>query len=406
MTIWLLAFILLASLAGLGYRQGAIKVGISFFGILAGAWLAVPLGRVLLRPIVSAVGVKDPVLQWVLPPLIMFVIISALFKALAAVVHQKADVYYKYRAGDLRLALWERLNHRVGLALGLLNGAAYFVILCFVVFAFSYWTTQLATGDEDPRSLRLLNRMGRDLQATGFNKAARAVDGMKPNFYQSADVAGLLFHNSLLEARLASYPAFLGLAEQSEFQGLARDQAFLEVRHQKRPLNELLSQPGAQPIMDNPDLLRRIWGIVNPDLTDLRAYLATGRSERYDKEPILGRWEFNVSMAASLVRQARPNIPASEMAKLRKWMTAAFENTRFVAMTDNKAILKSVPQIKLPAGGPATPPTPQTLEGQWKNLNEGRYQLTLQGADLLGIIEGDRLTIKGEGMELVFTREA
>ena len=50
MMIWLLAILLLASLAGLGWRQGAIRVGISFLAILVGALLAPPLGR-LLKPL-------------------------------------------------------------------------------------------------------------------------------------------------------------------------------------------------------------------------------------------------------------------------------------------------------------------------------------------------------------------
>jgi len=79
MMIWLLAILLLASLAGLGFRQGAIRVGISFIGILLGALLAPPLGR-LLRPVLMAVGVKNPILLWLLGLLIIFVLISALFK--------------------------------------------------------------------------------------------------------------------------------------------------------------------------------------------------------------------------------------------------------------------------------------------------------------------------------------
>lgn len=43
MTIWLLAILLVASLAALGYRQGAIRVAFSMAGILVGALLAVPL---------------------------------------------------------------------------------------------------------------------------------------------------------------------------------------------------------------------------------------------------------------------------------------------------------------------------------------------------------------------------
>src|SRR6266446_3297314 len=162
MTIWLLALLLLASLAGLGYRQGAIRVGISFVGILLGALLAPPLGH-LLRPVLAALGLKNPVLLWVLGPFIVFVVISALAKVGALAVHQKVDVHYKYKAGELRLALWERLNQRAGLCLGLLNGTAYLVLISFIIYAFSHWTVQMSTSETDPMPVKLLNRLGQDM---------------------------------------------------------------------------------------------------------------------------------------------------------------------------------------------------------------------------------------------------
>jgi|DewCreStandDraft_4_1066084.scaffolds.fasta_scaffold61537_1 uncharacterized membrane protein required for colicin V production len=406
MTIWLLAILLLASLAGLGYRQGAIRVACSFFGILAGAWLAVPLGR-LVRPLFVALGLKDPIFAWVIPPLVMFIVISILFKAGAAVLHQKVDVYYKYRAGDLRLALWERLNQRLGLCVGLLNGLAYLIIISFIIYAFSYWTVQLSTGDEDPRSVRILNRLGKDLQATGLNRVARAVDGMPDRFYEAADVAGLLFYNSLLEARLSSYPAFLGLAERGDFQALGKDRDFLEMRQRGASLGKLMEHSPVQAIVKNPETLRLVWNTVAPNLKDLQIYLETGKSPKYDPETLLGRWEFNVNMAMAGIRRTRPNISATEMQKLKKYMLAAFSQTSFVAMTDQTAILKNVPQVKMPAGGPVTPPTIQTFSLEWKRLGNNRYELTFAGGgrgSLAATIEGDRLTVSGEGMELVFTR--
>src|SRR5215471_12844165 len=155
MTIWALAVVLLASLAGLGYRQGAVRVAFSFLGILFGALLAVPLGRPLGR-LLGIVGLKDPLAVWAFGPLLVFVIFSVIFKIAGAAAHHKIDVHYKYHAGDLRLALWERLNRRVGLCLGLLNGAAYLVLLCFVIYVPSYLTFQLASAENEPKWMRLL----------------------------------------------------------------------------------------------------------------------------------------------------------------------------------------------------------------------------------------------------------
>ena len=150
MTFWLLALVLLASLAGIGYRQGAIRVAFSFVGILLGALLAGPLGK-LVKPLLVVLGLKTPALAWLLAPLIVFVLISVIFKVAALMVHQKVDVHFKYHAGDLRLALWERLNRRLGLCLGLANGALYLILLSVVIYPLSYWTFQMAT---DPTKTR------------------------------------------------------------------------------------------------------------------------------------------------------------------------------------------------------------------------------------------------------------
>ena len=55
------------------------------------------------------------------------------------------------------------------------------------------------------------------------------------------------------------------------------------------------------------------------------------------------------------------------MQKWKKWMVVAFAKTSFVAMTDHQAILKNVPQLKLPAAGAAPSSGMQTLKGQWKD---------------------------------------
>lgn len=110
----------------------------------------------------------------------------------------------------------------------------------------------------------------------------------------------------------------------------------------------------------------------------------------------------------SLFRRAKPNISSKEMQSWRKWMIAAFAKASFVAMTDHQAILKNVPQVRLPAPGTALSGGPQTLKGQWKNL-DSKYQLALSSGGkeelLTATIDGDRLTIGGEGLGLVFDRE-
>ncbi len=408
MTTWVLALLLLASLAGLGYRQGAIRVGFSFLGILFGALLAVPLGRLLGR-VFGLVGIKDPLLVWGLGPVVVFILFSIIFKIAAAAAHHKVDVYYKYHSGDLRLALWERLNLRLGLCLGLLNGAAYLILLAFLIYVPSYLTFQLASSDNDPRWMRVLNVMGRDLHATGFAKVARAIDSIPNVDFVMADLAALIYRNALLEARLASYPGFLGLGEQPEFQDLGNDKELMQSWAGMEPIMTLLENPKLQAIRSNPELLKSIWNAVEPELADVRTYLTSGRSPRYDAIKILGRWRFDANAAVNALRRAKPNISSMEMQKVRRILEATFSKTELLAKPDNQVTVKNAPPLKFSpiaaaAVVPPVAPALQAVQGQWKDLN-GKYQIALSGQDLPTMVEGDRLSMKNDALDWVFTRE-
>ncbi len=400
MTIWILAVLLLASLAGLGYRQGAIRVGVSFFGIIVGALLAVPLGRVVSRLVLLPLGVKDPLLVWALGPVIVFVLVSILFKTGAAALHRTIDVYYRYHAGDLRLALYERLNARAGLCLGLLNGAAYLVLLAFLIYVPSYLTIQVATSDQDPKWMRMLNTLGHDLRSTGMAKIARAIDRVPEMDYRMADFAALIYRNPLAEARLVSYPPFLSFGELPEFQQMGSDKAFHELWLRGPPVMELLASGPVEAIRNNRSLLKQIWNTVEANYEDLNNYLRTGRSAKYDPVKILGRWRFDVPAAVRAMRRAKANMTSSEMQRIRSALEAAFNKTILIAKPDNQVTLNNVPSLQ----APLTPNSSQNLQGQWRDTG-GKYLLSLAGMDVVATIEADRLSFKTPGMEFFFNRE-
>ena len=66
-------------------------------------------------------GIQNPTLIWALAPLVAFIIVLILFKVAGFFVHRKVYLFYKYKAGDLRMALWERLNSRLGPVPGLVE---------------------------------------------------------------------------------------------------------------------------------------------------------------------------------------------------------------------------------------------------------------------------------------------
>ncbi len=408
MTIWLLTLLLLGGFALAGYQQGAIRAGIAFLGVFFAVMLAALAGKIF-GPIMGALGVTNPIWRWVLPPFFGFILVMGIFYGVAFFVHQKVDVYYKYKAGDLRLALWERLNTRLGICVGLLNGVAYLVLLAFVIHAFSYWTVQMASSDTDPKSMRLLNALGRDLQSTGMNRVGKAIDPLPPAFYDTADLAGKLYCNPMLEARLLRYPGFLTLGEKPEFQTLGQDSAFAEMRLKGASINEALEQSSAKAVFANPELLKDIWNTVQPDLADLNTFLDTGKSEKYDKHEggrLLGRWRFDASSSLLAYRRQKPNIVGAEAARLRTALRERYGKCSIVAAPDKMVAVKNIPDTKTQLQ-PGQTPELKTYKGTWQADGLEAYEFNLEGGTdrRTAKFEGTHLVLGGDSIPLAFVKE-
>jgi hypothetical protein len=422
MIIWILAVVLFGSVGFAGYSFGAIRAGFSFAGLLTGALLAAPLGR-MLRPALTSVGMTNPVLIWLMGPVIVFLGILIVFKIIGIAVHRKVDVYYKYKAGDLRMALWNRMNARLGICLAMANTAVYLTVISLPIYVLSYSTFQTMSGDQVAWYVKLLNIAGNNLQTSGMAKIAASIDPMPDVYYEAADLVGLIYHNDLLEARLSRYPAFLSLGELPEFQTIANDTAFTELRQRQPPILDIIHHSDMQAILKNPDLLSRIWDTVAPNLKDLEQFLKTGASEKYDGEKILGRWDFNVNRALGVSRQLKPNMGSLEMRRLKLAMSLIFAKTMLVATLDKNVYIKNIGKIQFapPAagqGGRVAKPgaaalagvTPQVtgtenLQGQWSPDGSG-YKMTIQDhGSFDAVVEGDELRITGYQYPMVFDRE-
>jgi hypothetical protein len=407
MTIWILTLVLLASLAGLGYRQGVVRVAFSLVGILVAAMLALPLGH-LVRPVFSAIGLKNPILLWMLPPFVMYCVVLALFKVAGLAAHRKADVYYKYRAGELRYTLWERLSRRAGLCLGLVNALAYLVLISFVVYTLSYWTVQLSGPDSGSMVINLLNRMGKDLESTGMVKVARSVEKMPAAYYEAADIAGTVYHNysPRLANRVAGYPALLGVGERPELQALGSDADFIGLWQRKAPLMELLRNPKANAVLKSPDALKALWAAAKPNLQDFQNFLHTGESATYT-EKILGRWSFDVNGALAAMRRNKPGISPAQLVAQRNWMNASLGKASFVATPQQEALLKNIVLSKASTPGAMPVVQVQNYQGSWKGT-DGKYEVTINTdkTEQSPIeFQGDRLSFTLGSITYVFARE-
>jgi hypothetical protein len=427
MIIWSIALLLAACAAAAGFCFGVIRAAITFIGLFV-SLLAARIFAHTVTPMLAHVGVKDPVFAWMLSPVIVFLLALTIVKVIGVVLQRKVNLYYKYKAGDLRMGLWARLNTRLGLCLGFANAIVYMVLISMVIYIFSYATFQLSAADGAGWSARLLNEAGRELQSTGMAKVAAAVDPMPANYYKAVDLAGLFYHNDLLEARLARYPAFLAIAQRPEFQDIATDKDFAELRQRQPPISQILDHPKLQPILHNPDELREIWQILVDNFDDITGFLKTGQSQKYADQKLVGWWDFNLNVTLTTFQEQKPAATTREMFMARQELTLMFGKTSLLATLDNQAFLKNFGVIKYASaapvpgarggrggrGGPpaapaqAAPPTVDvqpTVQGRWSEDNAGGYKFNFSTGNYQGTVDGDTLTITGFNLPLTFDRE-
>jgi hypothetical protein len=385
MFIWLIALLLVASVATVGYYQGALRAAFSFVGLLLAALLASPVGS-LLKSIVPIFGVKNPVLIAFIAPVLAFVIVLVLFKVAAVGVHKKVEAWYKYKGSDTERMLWERMNTRVGIPVGLANGLIYFFAICTLIYSAGYLTVQVATGDEDSWALRLINRLSADVKSTGMDKAVAPFMPKSELYYDGADVVADIFHTPLLQNRLANYPPFLLVGENDQFKPLS-DTSFQQEWIKGMTFGSFVNHEKVKPLVENQEVVTNVLGMLGGDFKDLKIYLETGTSPKYDDEKILGRWALNVNASMNAARRKKPTMGSADIRKLRTALGTVFAKSVLIATIDQKAVLK-IPSISGSKG---------TVQGSWKYA-AGKYTL--------GVTEdGKRMELDAEvdGRHLIFT---
>jgi hypothetical protein len=389
MFLWLIAFFIIGCCGIVAYYQGAVRAAISLIGLLCALLLAGVTGK-LVGAILPALGIAHPVLLAFLGPAIAFLLILVAFKAIALVVHRKVDAYYKYTSPDTQRLLFERMNARVGVPLGLCNGVIYFFVLCTAIYTVGYSTYQLATSEQDSWTMRLVNRLSEQMRDTGMAKATAPMMPEKELYYDACDILASIYHQPLLQNRLANYPPFLTLAERPEFKAIT-DRKFQEEWQRGMSLDEFMSDEKVKPLLHNREIFTNVVSLLGGDLKDLKTYLETGKSPKYDDERILGRWEIDTRESVARARRLKPNMGSVELRRLRTLLGTTFKDSTVTATIDNKAILK-LPRLK----------DKGTQQGSWRP-SDGKYILHFKDTgDLDVLVDGKNLIFTRDGVTLVF----
>jgi len=375
-----------------GSRRGGIRAAFTFMGLLLGGMLGMVLGGVFTN-LLELAGLKNPAWSMALGPIIVFLLGLLGCKIAGAAVHKKIEVFYKYDAHEAARINWERLNDRLGISLGVANGALYAFLISGAIYLASYLTVQASAPEKETPGIRIINQLGHDVQQTGMYKSVGPFLPATQAYFDGADVMGLLYHNPLLESRLAHYAGFANLADEGEFQNIASDVQFHEMWASQPTFMQFFGHQRVKAILDNPALFDRLKRTAVPDLKDLREYLVSGVSPKY-AERILGRWDFNLQATISAARR-KPNATTAEIARLRKVLSSSMERGTLSATLDHKVAIKG---------------KGASSQGTWaaEPGSETRFKLSLtengQAMDAAAAVENERLIVTKDGVTLVFEK--
>lgn len=395
--LWIIALLCLGIVGAIGYYQGPIRVAASLLGLVFGSLLAVPLSP-LTKKLLPVLGLQHPGWELFVPALIAFLIILLAFKVLGHVLHRKMSIFYKYKKDDKAYYRWSRMYSRVGLCLGLLNGAVYFLLLMLPVYIAGYFTTEVAQGAQDPSSVQNITKLREEMHSMKLDHVLAGYDPTPKQTYQAADIVGLVIHNPLLESRLAHYPPFLTLGERAEFKELGNDVQLQQMIQSQASIGDILKNAKVQALVTNTAITQEITQLVSSDLDDLSEYLKTGHSAKYDPQSILGLWKIDRDATFAQEKRKLQNPTPLNINKLRNSLMPMMAGLNITVTTDHNFIIKKDTGNGLQAIG----------TGTWKKEGDG-YTINLPGnqpdnAEV--VIKGDdQLLMPRNGVTMVFSKE-
>ncbi len=409
MLIWIIALLLFISLGIIGYYQGALRGAVTFVGLIAAMALAVPLGGAF-KWVLNIFGVEHPVLLAFLGPLMTYGIVLICFKAGAMATHKKVDTYFKYKASDTLRLLYDRMNSRVGIAVGVMNAFLYVIIVGVVVYMMGYFTLQVRTSDKDSFVVRTMARLAEDLRETKLDLAVAAFIPKADLYFDGCDVVATIFQNHLLQNRLSTYPPFLTLNEKPDFKQMATRTEFQDFWIKGPSIQEFRSHELVKPVVESGEMYENLLAIQGGDLKDLKTYLETGKSLKYDDELILGRWDFDGGASFALARKNKPNMTLQQQRQLRAVLGAGFKDAMLTATVDKKVFLKAPEISKLQVVLPQAKPS---YTGEWEPGQSAGYVITLSPDSspikVEVLVIGRRMTLSLPasllGLKLVFDKQ-
>lgn len=337
MTIWLVALFIIAFYATTGRAAGMVYSLASFVGVIVAAIVAPMLGG-LFEWVPELVGLPHPIWKTVLPPVAAFLILVFVVASIGGVLQRKVYLHFKYldQNDDAQFFRWDRMNKNLGLVLGLFTGLIYLVVVSVGV-----WTTGYATGqvksEDSHDGLKFLNRLYDDAHSTGLGKFA-AVFGPAPvEYYETADLVGLLYNNPNVYERLVTYPNLISLQHRDDIKALTADTNLVSLVKGKSNIVLILTHPAILGLIQNTELRAEY---DKMDKADLVSFLSTGKSEKWKNDPLVGYWKFDAKNTEEQFLSKYNQMPQPDRVRLGNYIKIAGFGLTLSFGTDQQAFLE------------------------------------------------------------------
>ncbi|MBL9174805.1 MAG: CvpA family protein [Verrucomicrobiales bacterium] len=372
MLTWLLAVVLVGGFAALGMQLGGIRAAVAFIGALIGLALATTLGGVI-APILPKLGAISFTWLLVLPAVIGFAIVWLISVGVGFAAHRPVELHFKYKEDDPTRQAFEKMNKAIGVFVGMLTGVCVFLAVGKPIYSQGYLTTQ-TSGDAEPSPIGHVNSLRRGMAETGWDKTFSALDRTPAKFNSVADLMGLIYANPALTNRLVEYPPFLALFERPDVTEVFTDTDYLKLLQDQAGFSALINHPRTQGYLNNPEILEVVKSV---DLADLKSFLETGKSPKFDEERILGRWRTDMGAINTDARRRRVNMALADLKNLRQVLNLLLGEANMTVYPDHRFVLR-VPPPQLPTAPAPAAEDPNAAPRLDASLS-ARYRLGPRG---------------------------
>ena len=402
MLVWLIALLFVVMAAAAGYFRGALRASVSLVGLGIALFLAAPVGD-FFQPILRFLGLGHPFLLPFISPVVVFILISAAAKAVAASLNDRVENHFRYSESHLGQVAFERLSTRVGAAVGAINGMIYTIALLTPFYVASYATLQLPDSDTGTFPVRLANSVGLSARETRFDKVLAGYGAAPKGYYTGADLLASVLNSPGIYGRIQLYPDLTKLAEAPEITQISGDTEASALFAKKSALGDLLSNPKVQAMVAKTGFAKQISAKLTGDTSDFVQYLKTGTSQHFSDESILGVWAHSPDDSLNEARRKALTMTTKEMVRVRSTISSNFPSGEFTIFGGGKARLSS-------SDGS---PNPKIQEAVWKKENKGYLIRIADGTTAMGIpkfldypalIAGEVLYVTKDDTTFIFKR--